>query len=98
MFICAHVYLGRSMGMGVRAQSWGARAQLGVCIHDLCGLYTEGRKRNDLPSPQVEILLIAMHDDSIQEMSHYLIYGGRCIALNIQSGCLFYSCNLEFYA
>lgn len=45
MFICARVYLGRGMGVGVRVQSGRARAQLGVCIHDLCGLYTEGGDR-----------------------------------------------------
>lgn len=41
MFICARVYLGRGMVVGVRVQSGEAGAQLGVCIHDLCGLYTQ---------------------------------------------------------
>lgn len=53
MFICARVYLGRSMGVGVRAQSRGAGAQLGVCIHDLCGLYTDSGEGDDLSSLHV---------------------------------------------
>lgn len=37
------------------------------------------------------------HADTIREMSDYNIRGGSCIALKIQSGYLFYSCNLGFY-
>ena len=34
--------LGHAAGMGVRVRSGIARAQLDVCIHDLCGLHREG--------------------------------------------------------
>lgn len=46
--------------MGVRVRSRGARAQLGVCIHDLCGLYTQGGERHDLLSLHVRMHLITV--------------------------------------
>lgn len=70
MFICARVYLGRSMGVGVRAQSRGARAQLGVCIHDLCGLYTEGGEGDDLPSLHVRTNTITASEMILYKKCH----------------------------
>lgn len=64
--LCPCLSAAAAWGVGVRVQSGRSRAQPGVCIHDLCGLYTEGGDRDDLPRSRSSFPT-CWHDDTVQK-------------------------------
>lgn len=60
-------------GVGVRVQCRWARAQLGVCIHDLCGLYTERGDSDDLLCSQSQSSFLTCWNalDYLQAWKYY---------------------------
>lgn len=81
------VYLGSRMRVGDRVQSRGVRAQLSVCIHDVCGLYTQGGETTFF---HVRIYLITT---GMMVVCHIKVHKIGCVLK--YSRFLFYSCNFE---